>query len=96
MRGWLAYLARARSLSRQVETYRRLKGVLERYLKITVLEFDDASADEFERLKRLRLGIGIMDLKIAAIAIVNDATLLTRNLRDFKRVPGLRAEDWTV
>jgi len=37
-----------------------------------------------------------MDLKIAAIAIANDATLLSRNLRDFGKVPDLRVEDWTL
>jgi tRNA(fMet)-specific endonuclease VapC len=37
-----------------------------------------------------------MDLKIAAIALANDATLLTRNLSDFRKIPGLRIEDWTV
>jgi tRNA(fMet)-specific endonuclease VapC len=37
-----------------------------------------------------------MDLKIAAIAIANDAILLTRNLKDFGQIEELRAEDWTV
>jgi predicted nucleic acid-binding protein len=35
-------------------------------------------------------------LKIAAIALKHDATLLARNLTDFGMVPDLRVEDWTV
>jgi len=37
-----------------------------------------------------------MDLRIAAIAIANDLTLLTRNAIDFERVPNLHFEDWTI
>jgi len=37
-----------------------------------------------------------MALKIAAIVLVNDATLLTRNSSDFAKMPGLRVEDWSV
>jgi tRNA(fMet)-specific endonuclease VapC len=95
-RGWLSVLARARSLNEQVEAYRRLKRLLENYLKIDVLEFDARAAAEFERLQRLRLRIGTMDLKIAAIALTHDATVLTKNFKDFSRVPGLRVEDWTT
>jgi predicted nucleic acid-binding protein len=39
--------------------------------------------------------IGTMDLKIAAITLTNDATLLSRNLADFGKIPGLRVEDWS-
>jgi tRNA(fMet)-specific endonuclease VapC len=35
-----------------------------------------------------------MDLKLAAIALIHDALLLTANRRDFERVPGLRFENW--
>jgi tRNA(fMet)-specific endonuclease VapC len=95
-RGWLAVLAKARTLDDQVEAYRRLRRLLGNYLKIEVLEFDARAAAEFQRLRRLRLKVGAMDLKIAAIALAHDATVLTRNLKDFSRVPGLRMEDWTV
>jgi tRNA(fMet)-specific endonuclease VapC len=61
-----------------------------------VLEFDEAAATEFERLQHLRLRIGTMDLKIAAIALAHNATVLPRNLKDLSRVPGLRVEDWTL
>jgi tRNA(fMet)-specific endonuclease VapC len=61
-----------------------------------VLEFDSRAAAEFERLQRLRLRIGTMDLKIAAVALTHDATVLTKNFKDFSRVPGLRVEDWTT
>ncbi len=37
-----------------------------------------------------------MDLKIAAIVLANDSMLLSRNLSDFRKIPGLKVEDWTV
>lgn len=96
MRGWLSYLARARSIQAQVEAYKRLKKQLENYCAISVIEFDERSAVEFQRLKKLYPRLGSMDLKIAAIAIANDAILLTRNLKDFGQIEELRSEDWTV
>jgi len=95
MRGWLAYLARARTLTQQVEAYRRLKKHLDNYRAIPVLAFDLQAATEFHRLRRSHRGIGTMDLKIAATVIVNGATLLSRNLADFHKIPGLKVEDWT-
>lgn len=96
MRGWMAYIAGARSLAKQVEAYRRLRAHLENYRQIPVLDFDAAAAGIYEQLRRSRIRVGTMDLKIAAIAISVDATLLTRNKRDFANVPGLKVEDWTI
>ena len=96
MRGWMAYLARARLLAKQVEAYRRLRHHLENYRQIPVLDFDARAAGVFEELLRARIRIGTMDLKIAAIVLSLDATLLSRNKRDFIKVPGLKLEDWTT
>jgi tRNA(fMet)-specific endonuclease VapC len=96
MRGWMAYLARARSVAHQVEAYRRLLQHLDNYRRIPVLAFDEAAAVAFQQLRRARLRIGTMDLKIAAIAVSHDATLLSRNLADFRQVPDLQVEDWTA
>jgi tRNA(fMet)-specific endonuclease VapC len=43
----------------------------------------------------MKIRIGTMDLKIASIVKVRDATLFSRNLRDFRKVPGLKVEDWS-
>lgn len=96
MRGWLAYIARARTTSQQVEAYRRLRRHVERYRKIPLIDFDDPAAAELDRLRKARIRIGAMDLKIAAIALAHSATLLTRNLSDFRKVPDLRVEDWAA
>ncbi|MGH7448220.1 MAG: type II toxin-antitoxin system VapC family toxin [Longimicrobiales bacterium] len=40
--------------------------------------------------------IGAHDLWLAAAAVAHDLTLGTANVRDFRRVAGLRVEDWSV
>lgn len=93
-RGWMAYAARARTVAQEVEAYRKLERHIGIYRLTQVLGFDERAGDELKRLRAARVRIGAMDLKIAAIALTHDATVLTRNLRDFSRVPSLRVEDW--
>jgi tRNA(fMet)-specific endonuclease VapC len=93
MRGWLAYIAKQRAVDRQVEGYGKLERMLQFYCGSPLLPFDQRAAEQFQRLWLTRPRIGTMDLKIAAIALANDATLLSRNLSDFRKVSGLRMED---
>lgn len=44
----------------------------------------------------MKLNVGKMDLRIASIALEIGATIVTHNLRDFGRIPGLLVADWTV
>jgi tRNA(fMet)-specific endonuclease VapC len=94
--GWMAYIARTRSITQQVDSYRRLHRQLDNYCRIPILAFDAAVAVRFQQLRRTRLRIGTMDMKIAAIVLSREATLLSRNLADFGQVPGLQVEDWTT
>jgi len=63
---------------------------------LRVIAFDAAAASEFDRLRASSSirRIGRADLLIASIAISRGATLVTRNLKHFKKVPGLRLENW--
>ena len=54
----------------------------------------DTAADMFVSFRRQGIRLGSMDLKIACIALVHDATLLTRNTSDFAQIPGLRVANW--
>jgi tRNA(fMet)-specific endonuclease VapC len=94
LRAWLAQVNRTRDVKRQVYPYDRLIRLLETLGEWEIERWSEPSAQEFERLRRARIRIGTQDLKIASIAIANDAMLLSANLRDFERVPGLRVEDW--
>src|SRR5439155_23868904 len=95
MRGWLAVISRARNQPREVVAYERLQALLRFFNEIPVLDYTEGVAAQFEKLRRSRLRVATMDLKIAAIALTQDAMLLTSNLKDFQRVPNLRVEDWT-
>ena len=96
MRGWLAWIAQAKSLIQQIERYAMLRRMVVSYSKLSLFDFDRPAADEFLRLQKLSLRIGTMDLKIAAIALAHDATLLSRNIKDFSKVPNLKVEDWSI
>ncbi|MBI4606286.1 MAG: type II toxin-antitoxin system VapC family toxin [Planctomycetes bacterium] len=60
-----------------------------------MLSFDDAAQERFEELRKRKVRIATLDLRIASIALATGSTLLSRNLRDFRQVPGLIVEDWT-
>ena len=93
--GWNAYISKAGASAGVVRGYLRLEGVLSNFAEAQVLPFDAAAADVFDDLRRQRVRIGTMDLRIAAIALSRDMTVLSRNVVDFGRVPGLHVEDWT-
>ncbi len=65
---------------------------------VKIIDFDRACARTFGRLRSEMLAKGlvvdVVDMMIAAVAIQNDLTLVTHNVKHFALIPGLRFEDW--
>ena len=83
LRGWLAIIHRLRDVHRQVPAYVRLGQLFNVLSEWEIVPFDERAADQFAGLRRHRIRIGTMDLKIASIALVNNALLVTANCATF-------------
>jgi tRNA(fMet)-specific endonuclease VapC len=94
LRGWFAEIKRARDPMDEVTAYAQLLRMIDLFQRWELLAYDESAAREFMRLRRLRVRVGAQDLKIASIAVTQGALLLSANLADFRRVPGLQVEDW--
>ena len=93
--GWSAFIRKQKAGSeRQIHGYRQFQHSLALLMELTLLPFDGQAAAVFRTLRKSLPQTGTQDLKIAAIALAHDATVLTRNVLDFAKVPGLRVENW--
>ena len=95
LRGRMATCAAARNPEDYVFQLRQLRETIEDYRERTDFDFDDRAAAEFKGLKSAKIRIGTMDLRIASIALAHSATLVTANVSDFRKVPGLTVKNWT-
>lgn len=93
--GRLADINKARTPELETAAFLRLHENLTFYHNIAVWDFTPQAAAIFALLRSQKVRIGTQDLRIASIALAYDATLLTRNRRDFERIPGLKFADWT-
>jgi tRNA(fMet)-specific endonuclease VapC len=93
-RGWLALLHQRKPGRDQLACYAMFQRSIETLVKLPVLPFDAEAANHFHKLKSTHRRLGSMDLKIAAICLAHDATLLTRNISDFAQIQDLRVENW--
>jgi tRNA(fMet)-specific endonuclease VapC len=94
--GCNSYIAQAKAPGDVVQGYRMFDRVLSAFAAAVVLPFDANAAMVFDGLVAARVRIGTMDLRIASIALSQGLALLTRNARDFAKVPGLVIADWTI
>jgi tRNA(fMet)-specific endonuclease VapC len=96
LRGRCDFLLKAATGPELLRAQQLLVRTDELLAQIPVVPIDEAAAAQFDRLrgmKRLKK-IGRTDLLIASIAFAHRATLVTRNVRHFKQVPGLTVTNW--
>ncbi len=92
--GWLALINSLNAGRNQVRSYASFQKTINSFHRFSILAFDAEAAEIFHQLKTGHPCIGTMDLKIAAICMTHEATLLTRNVVDFQNITGLRVENW--
>lgn len=93
--GWCAFIRKQKAgTPKQIHGYAQFQHSLELLMELSILPFDDQAADIFRRLRKDLPQSGTQDLKIAAICLAHDATVLTRNVGDFNKVSGLHVENW--
>ncbi|MBR4807409.1 MAG: type II toxin-antitoxin system VapC family toxin [Lachnospiraceae bacterium] len=85
---------KSRDYRKTIELYNRF------FEAFTIVPFDEKMTADYGRtradLERRGEVIGPNDLIIAATALSMEATLVTRNIAEFRRVEGLQVEDWTI
>jgi tRNA(fMet)-specific endonuclease VapC len=93
--GWYTQLRRAKRPERLAWAYRRLAANARFLAQIQIVDFEESAIQRCEQLKKAKVKVRKMDLRIAATVLERDAILVTRNVRDFEQIPGLRIEDWS-
>lgn len=96
MRGRLNVIRQATSSEQRILAYTRLLSTIHFLQNFSIINFDAMADRNYMQLQAQKIRVGTQDLRIASIALSCSAVVVTRNHRDFGKVPNLMLEDWTV
>jgi tRNA(fMet)-specific endonuclease VapC len=94
--GWSAIARTAKTPHQHEHAAMFLAALLASWGQFAVVPLTVPVLSRFDALVRAKFNVKRNDLRIAATALELGATVVTRNRRDFGRVPGLVVEDWSV
>lgn len=87
-------------VSKSLHIQKNKQALIEFIVPLEIAVFGEKEAESYGRVRSaLELAgtpIGAMDLLIGAHALSLDATLVTSNVREFKRIHHLKVVDWTA
>src|SRR5438067_54720 len=93
--GWYRRLRRAQKPEELAKVYDRLTASVRSLSRVPIVSFNEVAIRRARTLTKSKLNVRKLDLCIAASALEHHAIVVTQNLRDFQRVPGLTVEDWS-
>jgi tRNA(fMet)-specific endonuclease VapC len=96
IRGRFNMIRRAASPSELILAYQNLHITFDSLKSFDILDFSSAASTIYSSLLEYKIKTGTQDLRIAAIALSLNGILVTRNQRDFAKVPNLILEDWST
>lgn len=96
LRGRLAQISEIKDGENQSIAYQLLTDTILMLSEFDVLQYDAKSREIYQSIRAQRIRVGTQDMRIASIVIAHNGILLTRNRRDFEKIPNLMIEDWTV
>ena len=94
--GRLAQIRKASTPEALVFAYGKLRATIELFSILEILDYDLQADELFRGFRQAGIRIGSQDLRIASITLAQKGILITRNLRDFEKVPNLLIQDWSV
>jgi tRNA(fMet)-specific endonuclease VapC len=97
--GWIGQLNRVENEAYKIEIYQRLHLTTEFIQQMPVLNYDQAASIQYQQIIKANSMLAKRrlekDMRIAAIVLSQEATIVTRNQRDFEQVPNLVVENWS-
>ena len=97
-RGWLNAIRRAESGKGKMTlegAYAAFASSFVRMAAYPILPYTAGAEALFQPWRRAKVKVGSQDMRIAAICLDHGATLVTRNARDYARIPGFTFDVWT-
>ncbi len=94
--GWSALARSAKTPQADEHAAMLLASLVVSWNRFAIAPLTVSARTQFELLVSAKLNVKRNDLRIAAIAKEIEAIVVTRNRRDFGRVPGHIIEDWAT
>lgn len=94
--GRLAQIQKAKTPELLITAYDRLTTTFSLFSQLEILGYNRMADDYFRQFRQQGIRIGTQDLRIASISLAHNATVVTRNQKDFGQVPSLIIEDWSL